>query len=101
MLRERLDAECVREVVLQLPDHPRDPMGWGAGRVDLAEPRPLRAGEHEVGDLAEHQRRQPREDPRSVGQVHEAGDGVEEWRLDRAHAEPSRGQAERRGGLPG
>jgi hypothetical protein len=55
---ERLDPERVREVLLQPPDRLRDPLGRGAGRGDLAQPRPLRAGEHAVGDLAEHERRQ-------------------------------------------
>src|SRR5262249_460031 len=54
---ERLDAERVREVVLQPPDCLGDPVGRGAGRGDLAQPRPLRAGEYAVGDLAEHERR--------------------------------------------
>jgi hypothetical protein len=59
------------------------------------------AGVGHLADLAERQGRQPHGDRRSVVQVHEAGAGVQQWRLDRAHAEPSRGRAKQRGGLEG
>jgi hypothetical protein len=40
MLRERIDPERVREVVIQPADRSRDALGRGTGRDDLAQPRP-------------------------------------------------------------
>ena len=73
----------------------RDALGRGTGRSDLAKPRPLLAGEHAVGDLADHERGQRPDVARALEQAHEPEDGVEQGRLDRAHGQLPRGRCRR------
>ena len=95
---EGLDAKRLCEVVLEPPDGPRDALGRGTGRSDLAKPRALLAGEHAVRELAEHERGKGRDVARALEQAHESEDRVEQGRLDRAHRQSAAGAVPRLSG---
>ena len=61
-----------------------------AAESGLAEPPPLRVGEHPVGDLAEYERREPPCVRRRVEQGHGVTDGVQKLRLDPGDGERPR-----------
>ena len=86
-LRERLDLQRLREVILDPGDRSRDSPQAAVSNRHLRQAPELLALQQPVVDLPQDERRQHRDVLRRIEEPHQSEEPVEEWRLQRAHVE--------------
>ena len=86
-LRESLDLQRFREVLLDPGDRPRDSAQPAVSDRHLRQASELLALQQPVVELPQDERRQYRDVLRRIEEPHEAEERVDEWRLNRADVE--------------